>query len=309
MLITVAICTLDRAESLRRTLNSLAAMRLPSGDVAWEVVIVNNNCSDDTDLVIKAFADRLPIRREFEPQRGLSRARNRAVDAASGDYIVWTDDDVVVDPGWLAAYVEAFHRRPEAAVFGGRIIPRYAAPVPKWLFESETVVPGMLAIRDFGDAELPLSIAGDRLPYGPNFAVLATAQRAFRYDPQLGHGPRQRRRGEETDVVTRILQSGATGYWVPAARVEHCLSPGMQTTRYVASFCATIGETEAFRSGPERWAGPVLFGAPHCLWRRMIKEWVLYKCRWLSPPPVSTAHLVRYSTVWGIIRYLRSHRK
>jgi glycosyltransferase involved in cell wall biosynthesis len=87
MLITVAICTLDHAESLRRTLELLTVMRLPD-DLDWEVLVVNNNCSDHTDEVIKAFADRLPIRREFEPQRGLSRARNRAVDAAKGDYIV-----------------------------------------------------------------------------------------------------------------------------------------------------------------------------------------------------------------------------
>jgi len=56
-------------------------------------------------------------------ERGFARARNRAVDFAEGDYVVWTDDDVVVDRGWLAAYVEAFRRRPEA-VFSA---PRRAA--------------------------------------------------------------------------------------------------------------------------------------------------------------------------------------
>src|ERR1700687_4230171 len=83
MLITVAICTLDRAESLRRTLDSLAAMGVPK-DLDWEVVVVNNNCADHTDAVIEAFTDRLPLRREFEAQRGLSRARNHAVEAAGG---------------------------------------------------------------------------------------------------------------------------------------------------------------------------------------------------------------------------------
>ena len=117
--------------------------------------------------VIKAFADRLPIRREFEPERGLSHARNRAVDAAKGDYIVWTDDDVVVAPGWLAAYIEAFRRWPEAAVFGGPIIPRYAPPVPKWLIGGEVLLHEVLSFRDFGDADLPLSIPDKRLPFGP----------------------------------------------------------------------------------------------------------------------------------------------
>jgi glycosyltransferase involved in cell wall biosynthesis len=47
MFITVGICTFNRAESLRRTLASLGAMQLPS-NVAWEIVIVNNNSTDHT---------------------------------------------------------------------------------------------------------------------------------------------------------------------------------------------------------------------------------------------------------------------
>src|SRR5690349_14130582 len=102
MMITVAICSLNRAESLRRTLTSLTAMRIPA-DLAWETLVVNNEGTDHTDQVIDSFVGRLPIRRAMEPRRGLSNARNRAIDEARGDYIIWTDDDVVVDPSWLAA--------------------------------------------------------------------------------------------------------------------------------------------------------------------------------------------------------------
>ena len=182
MQVTVAICTLNRAESLRRTLDSLAAMRVPN-DFDWEVVVVNNNCTDHTDEIIAAFAGRLPVRREFEAQRGLSRARNRAVDVAKGDYFVWTDDDVMVDPGWLTAYTEAFRRWPEAAVFGGPIIARYETPVAKWLAESEALLFGVFAIRDFGSESLPLCVSEQRIPLGANFALRAAEQRAFRYDP------------------------------------------------------------------------------------------------------------------------------
>ena len=139
MLITVAICTLNRAELLRRTLESSAAMRVPP-QLDWELVVVNNGCTDHTDELIAAFAGRMAVRREFEPQRGVSNARNRAVDAARGDYIVWTDDDVIVNPAWLAAYAEAFRRWPEAAVFGGPILPRYEAPVVKWVLEAEALL-------------------------------------------------------------------------------------------------------------------------------------------------------------------------
>src|SRR5882762_10192174 len=146
MFITIAICTFNRAESLRRSLDSLVAMRMPH-DLAWELIIVNNNSTDHTDYVINEYLDHLPLRPESEPQPGQSNARNRAIDAAKGDYIVWTDDDVVVDAGWLTAYVEAFRRWPEVAVFGGRITPRYEAPVEKWVMESEAVLGGPYAIR------------------------------------------------------------------------------------------------------------------------------------------------------------------
>src|SRR5271168_2431711 len=120
MLITVAICTFNRAESLRRTLDSLVAMRVPS-DLGWEIVVVNNNSTDHTDDFIGEYVGRLPVRRELEPRAGKSNALNRAIEVAKGDYIVWIDDDVLVDAGLLTAYAEAFRRWPDAAVFGGRI--------------------------------------------------------------------------------------------------------------------------------------------------------------------------------------------
>src|SRR6516165_2736912 len=123
MFVTVAICTRNRAGSLRRTLESLAALQIP-GDLTWEIVIVHNS-TDHTDDVINKYLERLPVRRVLETRAGLSNARNQAVDTAKGEYIVWTDDDVIVDPGWLSAYAAAFRRWPEAAVFGGRIKPRY----------------------------------------------------------------------------------------------------------------------------------------------------------------------------------------
>lgn len=305
MIITVAICTLNRAESLRRTLESLASMQLWD-DLSWEIVIVNNNCTDHTDEVISAFVDRLPLRREFEPQRGLSRARNRAVETAKGDYIIWTDDDVVVDPGWLAAYGKAFRRWPEAAVFGGRIIPKYTTPVPKWIAESEAILwDTVFAGRDFGDEFLPLSEM--RLPYGPNFALRATEQRMFRYNTDLGHAANQRRRGEETDVVMRILRSGASGYWVPQAQVEHCSDATQQTRDYVARYFATCGETMAFN---ERPAAPLLFGVSRWLWRRLAEEWVGYQIhRLVSPAPVWVKHFAAYWYISGQIRYWRHHKE
>jgi glycosyltransferase involved in cell wall biosynthesis len=307
MLISVAICTLNRAESLRCTLESLAAMRV-ADDLDWEIVVVNNNGTDHTDAVIATFADRLPVRREFELQHGLSRARNRAVEAARGDYIVWTDDDVLVDPDWLSAYVDAFRRWPDAAVFGGPIIPKYAVPVATWVIESEALLGGPFAIRNFGDAPLPLCSAEGREPYGANYAVRALEQRAYRYDPDLGVAPGRRRYGEETDVVRRILNAGGRGYWVPRARVEHCIGHDRQTIGFITRHFIAHGETDAFHASAAGDAPPLLFGAARWQWRRLIAGWVGYRIhRLISPAPVWVRYLIVYARARGTIRYSRLH--
>jgi glycosyltransferase involved in cell wall biosynthesis len=302
MLATIAICTLNRAESLRRTLDSLAAMHIPD-DLLWEVVVVNNGSTDRTDAVIDSFAMRLPMKREWEQRRGLSRARNCAIDAAKGEYIIWTDDDVIAGPGWLAAYVDAFRRWPEAAVFGGPIIPRYETPVVAWLRSCEHLLQFAYAVRDLGDAPVRLSIKQGREPYGANFAVRAAEQRRFRYDPNLGTAPGRQRLGEETRVIAGILATGAIGHWIPGARIEHCIGHERQTTAYIARYFAAYGETIA-SVRKDREPGPFLFGVPRWMWRRVAEDWIRYRMhRLVSPAPIWMAHLKNYGCTKGRLRY------
>jgi glycosyltransferase involved in cell wall biosynthesis len=304
MFITVAVCTFNRAESLRRTLNSLVEMQVPS-DLSWEVLIVNNNSTDRTDDVINEFVGRLPVRREFEPRAGKSNALNRAIDGSKGDYILWTDDDVLVGANWLTAYVEAFRRWPEAAVFGGRITPRYEAPTEKWVIESEAVLEGPYAIRDFGDHARPLAADDeDHFPFGANWAIRAVEQRAFRYDPELGPVANRYRTHEEFDVIQRVLDSGATGYWIPEAMAEHCIGRDRQTLRYIAAYYEIWGETLAFRTAAATAAMPFWFGIPRRIWPRLLVWGLLYRfCRFVSPAPIWVKYLEAYSCNKGIFRY------
>jgi glucosyl-dolichyl phosphate glucuronosyltransferase len=302
--VTVAICTFNRAESLRRTLDSLVAMRVPA-NIAWEIVIVNNNSTDHTDDVINEYIGRLPVRRELEPRAGKSNALNRAIDVVKGDYILWIDDDVLVDAGWLTAYVEAFRRWPEAVVFGGRITPRYEVPVEKWVIKSEAVLVGPYAIRDFGDSVNPLCFdQEDNYPFGANWAIRTVEQRAFRYDPELGPVANRYRTHEEHDVIHRVLGSGATGYWIPGARVEHCIGRDRQTPRYIAAFYEAWGETLAYRNSAATAGVPFWFGVPRRIWPRLIVWGVLYRlCRFASPAPVWVKYLEAYSWNKGMSRY------
>ena len=252
MRITVVICTRNRAESLARTLKSFVDMAPPT--CSWDMLVVDNGSSDDTGKVIASFADRLPIRGHVEPKAGLSNARNCAVAVAQGDYMAWTDDDVLVDRQWLIAYQEAFARWPDAALFAGRIQPVLEEPCVPWFRDNLALVGGALALRDFGDEPLPLQVAG-YLPWGANFAVRTREQRQFLYDPELGVAPGRRRLGEETAVFNAMLQAGCKGYWVPDSRVRHLIGKDRQTIRYLRNYYAAVGETTGTRGGKalSRW--------------------------------------------------------
>jgi len=142
-----------------------------------------------TDQVVASYAARLPIRGEYEPQRGISRARNRAVDAAKGEYIVWTDDDTVVDRGWLTTYIDAFRRWPESALFGGPIIPRYESPMVEWLQACEHLLGDVYAARNFG---MPRFASREKkgLLLTEQISQCALRNSAASLRSQLGQGPR-----------------------------------------------------------------------------------------------------------------------
>jgi glycosyltransferase involved in cell wall biosynthesis len=245
--ISLIVCTRNRAGRLRNLLESACALEIPAG-LVWEVLIIDNGSTDDTGEIARAFAGRLPLRLVAEPVAGLCLARTRGVEEARGRHLCWVDDDVLLDPLWLAAYAEAFARHPDAAVFGGRILPELEPPAPAWFARAmhEWPLANLVARRDMGDSETPLELAGGRIPWGANYAVRAREQKLHSYNVELGFSPRHKRTGEETDLAYRILKAGGTGWWVPGARVRHVIPAERQTRTYLADYFDRAGRTAAF---------------------------------------------------------------
>lgn len=281
---------------LRRFLGRLARLRPVRRE--WELLVVNNNCTDDTERVLEDFDGRLPLRRAFEPKPGHSHARNTAVAEARGEYIVWTDDDVLVEEGWLAAYGRAAERHPRAAVFGGPIRPRFEGTPPAWLAAAWRDIGPVFAARELGDEPFELDEGGE-LPYGANFAVRAREQRRFPYDPALGRAFAQGALGEETAVIRAILASGASGWWVPDARVEHWIPKERQTVGYLRAYYALQGKT--FLKW-DRYVGPKFRGRPLLIWGGILRAELAYALarltgnphRWLKP--LAEASMLRGAT-------------
>src|SRR5262249_48517636 len=122
-LISLCICTYNRSRSLNETLNSVRGLQ--SLEALLEILIIDNNSTDDTADIVETFAPELPIRRVVELSQGLSHARNRAIAEFRGELLLFTDDDVLLDPDWLTAYALAASKFPRAQFFGGRILPQW----------------------------------------------------------------------------------------------------------------------------------------------------------------------------------------
>ena len=96
--LTVAICTRNRPDALRACLESICA----SSDLVSEVVVSDDGSSGAAATVAAEFDGRIPNLHVIAgPRRGLAANRNRCIDAASGDYLLFIDDDARVDRRFL----------------------------------------------------------------------------------------------------------------------------------------------------------------------------------------------------------------
>lgn len=317
MLISVILCTRNRASQLGHVLTSFLGLTHPDG-ATWEMIVVDNGSTDETPSVIESFSHLLPLRRVWEPEPGLSNARNAGVAEARGDYICWTDDDVEVDPDWLAAYARAFHRYDDGSIFGGVVEPVYSSPPPSWLIENSSLLSDLLAKRDHGSIEGRLAIEQHLLPYGANFAVRAIEQKQCLYDPNLGVGPNQKRLGEETMVLLAIGRLGGSYYWIPGSRVRHLIPNNRMSFDYVRVYFQSVGETWAYISqanGPDIMGPPIplggtkVFGVPVWLWKNLIRSRVVYCAKRLlkKEPSYWLWNLSWVNRIQGAINFFRKH--
>ena len=229
--LSVAICTHNRAGSLEQVLASFCTL-LPPKNFDWQLVVVLNACTDTSAEIVRAFCDRLPLVVAVEERPGLSRARNRAVGSSKGDFIVFVDDDVRVEPGFLRAYEAAFQKWSEDDVFSGPVMPTFEPKPPDWLLKALPVIGSAFGRQVVERDGAP--ITRDRLPYGANFAIRRTAQERLSYDSGLGRGAVDwLRGGEETVLLEKVLAGGSSGRWVAAAAVDHVIGPDRQTFDYL----------------------------------------------------------------------------
>jgi glucosyl-dolichyl phosphate glucuronosyltransferase len=233
--LSVIIPTRNRAAYLRDAVRSALDQALAPD--RYEVIVVDNGSTDDTEQVLDELGRSAPgrLRCLADDRPGLHVGRHLGAKEARSELLVYADDDIVADPGWLEAIAGAFDDE-DTVLVGGPILPKWEGEVPDWLDRFKTCVEGGWYL---GSLSL-LDLGGDRrqieptLVFGCNFSI----RRQVLYDcagfhPDAVPPDMIRYRGDgETGLATVIRQRGLRTVYEPAALVWHRVPPERLTVEY-----------------------------------------------------------------------------
>jgi len=242
---TVLICTFNRASLLGETLDTLAAS--DARGLAWNVIVVDNNSSDETRQVVTSRIGGFPVplRYLFEPRQGKSNALNAGLAATAAALIVFTDDDVRVAAEWLAAACRPMLDSPAIDYTGGPVHPIWEQPCPGWLDSTRSDLWGTLAILDYGSEPFVFE-ERRRVPLGANMAVRRTLiDRIGGFDPRLGRTGTSLLGQEQAEFFCRSREKGARGLYVPEMVLYHHVPARRLTRRYFRQWWFWKGRSKA----------------------------------------------------------------
>lgn len=272
--LTVIVCTYNRSGNLPSCLGALAEQE-HAEEIEWEVLVVDNNSSDDTAVVVERLRRDLPItvRYERESEQGLNHARNRGVMSSRGTYFTFVDDDIRVNRRWLASLHRAF-RTNDADAVGGRIHLDPAVKLPAWIVPG-TEIAGFLGYQDFGDRAFRMD-GTSRYPFGGNMSFnRRVVDRIGLFNPKLGRKGAGHKRGElfkgaETDYFHRLAAAGdARIFYEPDAIVYHSVQPHQLRQRYFLTIHFNAGFQRAYFDAADYRRR--MFGVPLFLYAQLLR--------------------------------------
>jgi glycosyltransferase involved in cell wall biosynthesis len=228
--ISAIICTHNRHTYLGAAIDSLLLQDFPDN---FEIVVVDNASSDfaspDSSIsrtreVVEARLSDSRLKYVWEPELGLSAARNTGARIAQSEILAYLDDDAVAEPNWLRVLHAAYQSDRKLAVAGGKVKllwPEGVSP-PKWLS------PGLtenLGAYDLGETPIGVTRAG-LTPRGVNYSI----RRAFLeeiggFDVKLGRVGKKLLSNEELRATELALELGWQVVYLPEALVFHNVAP------------------------------------------------------------------------------------
>lgn len=276
--VSVIICTYNRADWLFRTLRSLQIQETGPG-ISWEVIVVDNNSSDRTpEVVARASQDAsVPVKYITEERQGKSFALNTGIEVSKGEILAFTDDDVVVDSGWVRAMWKA-SKTCDVIGFGGRTLPLWLCRKPNWIITEGRFANafGKVGIHNLGDEPLDYAKSRFLVPAGANMFFRKTAFAEYGwFREDLGMFGKKRIGQVDTEFCARLIRNGEKLFYIPEALVWHAEQENHLTKRYFRSWHIRHGRTAVASQGvPARCVR--YFGIP----RYAIRNAITNAARW-----------------------------
>jgi glycosyltransferase involved in cell wall biosynthesis len=133
--VSVVICCHNSASRLKITLDRVLNQQT-TGGLQWEIIVVNNNSSDNTHLlandILATAGQQIPFQVVDEPEPGLSSARKKGYDTSKYEYLLLVDDDNWLVPSYIQIVHDLFEEMPDTGIVGGWGEPVFESPAPSW---------------------------------------------------------------------------------------------------------------------------------------------------------------------------------
>jgi glycosyltransferase involved in cell wall biosynthesis len=216
-------------------------------NIDFELVLVNNNSTDNTSVVCEQFIQmnpQLTVRYFVEENQGLSHARNRGVSEAQGDYLVFLDDDAFAFPDYIRNLQHFIIGHPGFQAGGGKILPFWESECPQWM--SKYLLSTVSSI-DLGNK---VKLFGGRsYPIGANMIIKKTVFDRFGlFNIHLGRKGKNLEGSEEKDLFLRIKKENIPVYYIPNVIIEHWIPDSRLTPDFFNRLAFSMGQSEKVRA-------------------------------------------------------------
>jgi GT2 family glycosyltransferase len=256
--ISVVVTTCCNVRPLTRCLRSIFA----SDYDKFEVIVVENRPGSGAtqEMLAEQFGHQQRLHYLEEPRRGLSYARNRGLNAASCEFVAFTDDDVVVDRSWIRRALQAFDQQDDIACVTGLILPLELETDSQLLLEQSMTLgkgfrPRVFRLVDAFDTSTLLPYTAGSVGSGANTVLRVNVAHELRgFEETLGTGT-PAAGGEDLDLYIRLLRRGHAIAYEPGAIVWHAHpSSTAELRRQVYWYGVGLGATLAKQlvAGPDR---------------------------------------------------------
>lgn len=276
---TVIIPTYNGAERLGALLERLRC-QICTSQIVWEVIVVDNNSTDNTADVVRHYQqqwpEHIPLRYEFEPCQGAGYARQRGIEAANSSLVGNLDDDNLPWPNWVRSAYHFGMCHLEVGVYGSRIQGKFLAEPPAH-FER---IAALLALTNRGNRSIPYCPKAKILPPGAGLVV--------RRQAWLDNVPKERvladkfgerEAGEDLEAVLRIQRAGWSVWYNAQMWMHHEIPASRLTYDYLTTLCWGIGLSRYHTRmlSFARWKRPLMV-LPYAA--NDLKKIVVHLCRY-----------------------------